>query len=135
MGRTPTVVHFTTVMFLAALLSAPCSEITTPATVWGCVGAAGILFSARIILHVRRQDSYQPVLEDWLFHVVLPVLSYMNLLMAAVFAPIHLRGSLFGVGGTMLLLFIGIHNTWDTVAYHVFTEGEKRLQEEFPKAG
>jgi len=28
---------------------------------------------------------------------------------------------LFGVGGaTLLLLFIGIHNSWDSVAYHVF---------------
>ena len=28
---------------------------------------------------------------------------------------------MFGVGGaTLLLLFIGIHNAWDSVAYQVF---------------
>jgi hypothetical protein len=31
------------------------------------------------------------------------------------------REALFGVGAaTLLLLFIGIHNSWDSVAYHVF---------------
>jgi hypothetical protein len=35
--------------------------------------------------------------------------------------PSYTREALFGVGGaTLLLLFIGIHNSWDSVAYHVF---------------
>ena len=33
----------------------------------------------------------------------------------------HTREALFGVGAAaLLLLFIGIHNAWDAVAYHVF---------------
>jgi hypothetical protein len=36
-------------------------------------------------------------------------------------APSHTREALFGVGAAaLLLLFIGIHNTWDAVTYHVF---------------
>ena len=32
----------------------------------------------------------------------------------------YTREALFGVGGAaLLLLFIGIHNAWDNVAYHV----------------
>jgi hypothetical protein len=35
-------------------------------------------------------------------------------------SPSHMREALFGVGGAaLLLLFIGIHNAWDSVAYHV----------------
>ena len=43
----------------------------------------------------------------------------------------HIREALFGVGAaTLLLLFVGIHNAWDAVAYHVFvhmrdTESER----------
>ena len=36
-------------------------------------------------------------------------------------ASSHTREALFGVGAAaLLLLFIGIHNAWDGVAYHVF---------------
>ncbi len=47
-------------------------------------------------------------------------------------APSHTREALFGVGGAaLLLLFIGIHNAWDSVVYHVFinkpdTDTERR---------
>jgi hypothetical protein len=34
--------------------------------------------------------------------------------------------ALFGIGGgTLLLLFIGIHNAWDSVAYLVFVGRQK----------
>jgi hypothetical protein len=33
----------------------------------------------------------------------------------------NIGGALFGVGAAvLLLLFIGIHNAWDAVTYHVF---------------
>jgi hypothetical protein len=38
----------------------------------------------------------------------------------------HLRGALFGIGAAaMLLLFVGIHNAWDAVTYHVFESKTK----------
>jgi hypothetical protein len=39
-------------------------------------------------------------------------------LLAAFLAQAHTREALFGV--MLLLLFSGIHNAWDAVAYHVF---------------
>lgn len=37
------------------------------------------------------------------------------------------RKALFGVGAaTLLLLFAGIHNAWDAVAYHVFVNMRPR---------
>jgi hypothetical protein len=33
----------------------------------------------------------------------------------------NVAAALLGVGGAaLLLLFVGIHNAWDTVTYHVF---------------
>ena len=70
---------------------------------------------------MRVQTAYQPEFEDWLFHVLLPLAAYALLALSAFAAPSHTRGALFGVGAAaLLLLFIGIHNAWDNVAYHVF---------------
>jgi hypothetical protein len=61
------------------------------------------------------------VFEDWLFHFLLPLVSYALLTMSAISVSFHEHEALFGVGSAaMLLLFIGIHNTWDSVAYHIF---------------
>jgi hypothetical protein len=43
------------------------------------------------------------------------------LALSAFVAFSYVREALFGVGtATLLLLFIGIHNAWDAVTYHVF---------------
>jgi hypothetical protein len=59
-----------------------------------------------------------PVLEDWIFHCVLPLAAYAALLVASVLLRRHPAPSLFVVGGAaLLLLFVGIHNAWDAVTY------------------
>jgi hypothetical protein len=46
-------------------------------------------------------------------------------------ARAHTRGALFGVGAsTLLLLLVGIHNTWDAIAYHVFVNLQSRDPED-----
>jgi hypothetical protein len=56
-----------------------------------------------------------------LFHVLLPLVAYAALAFSASAAHMHTRELLFVVGAaTLLLLFVGIHNAWDAVAYHVF---------------
>jgi len=46
-------------------------------------------------------------------------------MLSALAAISYLREALFAVGASALLfLFIGIHNSWDTVTYHVFTNRE-----------
>jgi hypothetical protein len=55
-----------------------------------------------------------------LFHVLLPFAAYAALALSALAAPMHAREALFGMGAAvLLLLFVGIHNAWDAVAYHV----------------
>jgi len=33
-------------------------------------------------------------------------------------------------GAALLLLFIGIHNAWDAVTYHIFVRGSGREEDE-----
>ena len=70
---------------------------------------------------MRVQDAYQPEFEDWLFHVLLPIAAYIMLSVSAYAARSYMHEALFGVGAAALvLLFVGIHNAWDAVTYHVF---------------
>jgi hypothetical protein len=66
------------------------------------------------------------VFEDWLFHVLLPFASYAVLASAAYLARSSARTALFLVAAaSLLLLFVGIHNAWDAVTYHVFVRSKQ----------
>jgi hypothetical protein len=118
---TPTIVHFSAALFLAAVLRAPWQAITPIAAIWGLVGLSGMAYAVIVAWRMRVQTAYEPELEDWLFHLVLPLAAYALLPLSAFAAASHTHEALFGVGAAaLLLLFIGIHNAWDGVAYHVF---------------
>jgi hypothetical protein len=119
---TPTIVHFGAVLGLAAVLCAPWNGIVTPAALWGMIGISGVIYSIIIRRRMGLQAVYQPEFEDWLFHVLLPAFAYLTLLVSGCTAIFHASESLFGVGAAvLLLLFVGIHNAWDAVTYHVFS--------------
>ncbi len=115
---TPTIVHFCAALLVAAVLSAPWHALSSAGLVLGACGAAGVGYTAIVIRRARRQTGYRPVLEDWVWHVVLPFVAYATLLSAALALARHATAALFAIGATsLLLLFIGIHNAWDTVTY------------------
>jgi hypothetical protein len=118
---TPTIVHFGAVLLLSAILCAPWHWIGTAAVLWGLVGLTGIVYEVIVARRMRVQVAYTPELEDWLFHLLLPFAAYATLAGSAFSARWNVCGALFGVGAAaLLLLFIGIHNAWDAVTYHVF---------------
>jgi hypothetical protein len=128
---TPTIVHFSTVLLVSAILRAPFQSITTVAALWGLVGFAGMAYGAIVVRRMRAQRTYQPDSEDWLFHALLPSAAYALFFLSAFAAASHAHEALFGVAAAVLfLLFIGIHNVWDTVAYHVFVRIPKARDEE-----
>jgi ABC-type transport system involved in multi-copper enzyme maturation permease subunit len=119
----PTVVYFSVVLFLAALLQAPWQTITIAAALWGFLGFAGAVYTVIVARRMRKQSAYKPVFEDWLFHCGLPLAAYAILALSSFWTSSYTRESLFGVGAaTLLLLFSGIHNAWDSVAYHVLVK-------------
>jgi len=124
---TPTIIHFSAVLLLSALQSAPWHALAGAAAIWRVVGLGGILYEVMVIYRMRTQTVYTPEFEDWLFHALLPLAAYATLDVSAFAVRAHTTGALFLVAATaLLLLFIGIHNAWDAVTYHVFVL--KRLQ-------
>src|SRR5436190_8323044 len=126
---TPSVVHFGVVLLLSAIVSAPWHGIAIVAALWGLVGICGLMYGVIVARRLRTQTAYHPVLEDWLFHVLLPFASYAALAGAACAARSHPRPAQFIVGtAALLLLFIGIHNAWDAITYHVFVMKRKQRE-------
>jgi hypothetical protein len=123
---TPSVVHFGVVLLLSAIASAPWKEIIAVAFLWGLVGLCGVVYVVVVARRMRVQSAYQPEFEDWLFHVLLPFGAYAVLAISAYAAHSHARPALFLVGAAALLLpFIGIHNAWDAITYHVFVRSRQ----------
>jgi hypothetical protein len=116
--NTPTVVHFATVLLIAGIVNAPWPSTGTISAAVGLVGAAGLTYMALTLIGMWKQKVYRMVLEDRIWHAVLPSLGYVNLLAAAILLQRQPAASLFGVAGTtVLLLFVGIHNAWDNATY------------------
>ena len=124
---TPTVVHFCAVLLLSAILSAPWHAISGPALILGAAGAAGVAYTLIVARRALRQTGYKPVLEDWIWHTVAPLLAYGALLVAAIMLPQNPVPWLFVIGATsILLLFTGIHNAWDAVTFIAVERYPKR---------
>ncbi len=127
---TPTIVHFGTVLLLSAVLNIPWYVIGTAAVIWGLVGLVGVVYVVIVARRMRVQVEYRPQFEDWLFHVLLPCAAYATLAVSAYGARSHVGVTLLVVGAAvLLLLFIGIHNAWDAVTYHVFVSRKRGQQD------
>ena len=115
---TPTIVHFCVALLISATLSAPWPAFSGAALVLVATGLAALSYEILVAIRTRRQSAYQPVFEDWLWHVALPFVAYGLVLLAGLNMTQHMTASLFMcAAATLLLLFIGIHNAWDTVTY------------------
>jgi len=122
---TPGIIHFCIVLFIAAVLSAPWHQVSAVAVPILLVGIGGVAYIARTWHRMRTSPDYTPVFEDWLWHVVLPIIAYSALILASALLRSHDELSLFDVAGaSLLLLYIGIHAAWDTVTF-IATEGDR----------
>ena len=120
---TPTVVHFGVALLISAVMTAPWPSVAAVGIALASSGIGGVAYGLRVVLRARRQTSYTPVWEDWLWHVVLPVAAYVSVAVAGWLVRSRLTFGPFLVASAALtLLFIGIHNAWDTVTYIVVTD-------------
>ncbi|HZE71808.1 MAG TPA: hypothetical protein VE135_20055 [Pyrinomonadaceae bacterium] len=131
---TPTIVHFCAVLLVSAILSAPWHSLSNVAFALGVCGVAGVVYGVLVVIRARRQTGYSPVGEDWLWFAILPLIAYALLLVSAFILRRYPQRVLFMVGATcLLLLFIGIHNAWDTVTYIAIEHLQKHKEREGPK--
>jgi hypothetical protein len=117
---TPTIVHFGVVLGLAAYLSMPHHTALSLSWGFGVVGAAGLIYALGVGAGIRGvAKDYVPVLEDWLWNVILPVVAYGALLASGLLIRHYATGCMYAVAAiTVGLTFIGIHNSWDIAVWN-----------------
>ena len=114
---TPTVVHFCAVLLIAAKLCVPGETAGTVSVCMVLLGLALLAYTGRA-MRLARNTIYQPVLEDWIFHGILPIAAYALLFAAGLTAVWRINAALYIIAASSaLLLFIGIHNAWDAAVY------------------
>jgi hypothetical protein len=127
---TPTIVHFCVALLISAISSAPWHSLIGPAICLAICGAAGVVYSLRVIRHTRAQTAYAPDKEDWFWYTALPLFTYCLLFVASIALVWVPAMSVFHVAATaLILLFNGIHNAWDTVTYIAVQRGPGTHQE------
>ena len=115
---TPTILHFCAALLVSAILSAPWSSLESVGWILAACGLAGVIYAVIVVLRARRQEGYRPELEDWIWHGFLPLLAYAVLLVAGFLLAANPGTALPLVAAvSLLLVFIGIHNAWDSITY------------------
>jgi hypothetical protein len=108
-------------LLLSAIACAPWQTLLGAAISYRVLGLLGMFYELVVIRRMRTQDVYKPVFEDWVFHALLPFGAYATLAASAWLSVLKAPNAMFGVAAAaLLLLFVGIHNAWDAVTYHIF---------------
>lgn len=148
---TPTVIHFGSALWIAALAAVPRHTALSLGLVMLASGATGMLYSLHTLLRMYRMDrrDYAPVIEDWLWNGFLPLTVYAllvaggALMLSAAVASGRVHGIIpagpsaptralvagYLIGSSaLLLLFIGIHNVWDLAVWITVERPQRRRE-------
>jgi hypothetical protein len=118
----PAVVHLSAVLLFSAVLSAPWPDLRMPSYGVGLGALAGIVYMIIVLRRLSRPTQYTKVMEDWVWHGILPLVAYIVLLVSHMGLRHDQQWGLYAVGAAaLLLLSVGIHNAWDAVVYMVIT--------------
>ena len=117
---TPTIVHFTVVLSLSAILSMPRHSRASLGIVVLLVGVGGLAYMTFVISNMRKIEIYTPDLEDKVWHFGLPPVAYLLVLAGGFWAWASPTTTLNLVGIAMVALLVcGIHNAWDSAIWMI----------------
>lgn len=118
---TPTIVHFAIVLLLSALMRMPWHGGEVLAVLCGIIGVGGSVYALATAMRMKKQLAYEADWGDWLTYSIVPLCAYALLAATALIAVAEPEQGQFGyAAAALILLFTGVHNAWDSVAYHVF---------------
>jgi hypothetical protein len=117
---TPTVVHFTSVLFTSLVVTIPTHSWRSLAGLLGAGGLAGSIYCGRILVQIIIRHSFNVDLIDRMFYALIPVLGYVLVLVSAVLLLVQSAASANLIAAALLtLLLAGIRNAWDMTVWIV----------------
>jgi hypothetical protein len=116
----PTVVHFSEVLFVCILAAIPSETWLTLAALLAIGGAAGLIYSARVWVQLFVRRSFDVDVVDRMFYALIPVAGYVLAFAAAVALVMQSIWSLELLAAALItLLLAGIRNAWDMTIWIV----------------
>jgi hypothetical protein len=101
----PTVVHFCSVLGIAALLSIPGQAPSSIGLCLAASGLVGVIYSVGTTVQLHRNRLvYEPVATYWIWNVLLPTLCYLVLLIVGLLARAHAAAALYATAAVSLVL-------------------------------
>ncbi len=118
---TPTIVDFCAALLVSAILSTPWSGLRQAGLAVGAAGVFGLIYSVVVARRVFRTVEYRAEIVDWTWYVILPAAAYIALVAGGLLLDSDDTAAMYPIGAATLgLMFIGIHNSWDSVTYITF---------------
>jgi hypothetical protein len=118
-GRTfgaPTIVHFSAVLLLSAIASAPWHDSVTIAIVFGLIGLSGITYSFIVARRLRFADRIQASVRGLAISRSAPTCGAVTLTLSAFALSSHAHGALLGIGAAALLLLLSVYTMRGTAS-------------------
>ena len=117
---TPTVVHFAAVLFACLVLIIPTHSWHSLGLVLGAGGLVGTIHSGWLLFHLVIRHRFNVDLIDRAFYVLIPLVSYVLALIAAVLLFEQSRfGAELIAASLLILLLAGLRNAWDMMLWIV----------------
>jgi len=127
---TPTIVCFCAALLVSAILSAPWTSLRQAGLAVGGSGILGLFYTGIVARRVFKTAEYRAEIVDWVWYVLLPGAAYIVLVAAGFLFDEQDAGAMYPIGAATLgLLFIGIHNAWDSVTYITLRAREEEAME------
>ncbi|MGD0967032.1 MAG: hypothetical protein ABR949_01995 [Candidatus Aquilonibacter sp.] len=114
----PTVVHFCAAFFNSVVYAAPWRVPAFAGMLIALAGLFGAAYAFNTGRRARRLDNYSADASDWIWFIILPFVTYLVLCVGGFCLPRFPENASYAIAaGTVMLVFIGIHNAWDVVIY------------------
>jgi hypothetical protein len=119
---TPTLVAFATVLAISALATVPAHSETSLGVCLALSGIAGVVYTCYNTRQVQHEEGYT-YMSDWAWRHIAPGFDYVALFIAGIVVWVDDVVALYMLGAcAVVMLFIGIHNAWDTAVWIAATE-------------
>src|SRR5262249_32652199 len=115
----PTVVHFSAVLFVAIVSLIPSHDWPALAGLLALVGIPGVVYSANLWLQLFVRRRFNVDIVDRLFYALIPVLGFLLLLAAFVLLRQSAAGLDLLAAAQITLLLAAIRNAWDMMLWIV----------------
>jgi hypothetical protein len=131
----PTVVHFSAVLFICILAAIPSQTWRALATLLAISGVFGIAYSAQVWVQLFVRRRFDVDVIDRVFYALVPVLGYLLVLICAFLLFKEWASGLDLLAAALItLLLAGIRNAWDMTVWIVIRtpvaeDGRRRIDD------